>query len=69
MAKLVKIGEHILDLDRVVYAKVFEDGKRKVVTVRLETGLEIVLPDDDAGLRGTIFLELLRKHTDVTFTT
>ncbi len=68
MAKLVKIGEHILDLDRVVYAKVFEDGKRKTVTVRLETGLEIVLTDSDAGLRGTIFLELLRKHTDVTFT-
>ena len=68
MAKLVKIGEHILDLDRVVYAKVFEDGKRKTVTVHLETGLEIVLADGEAGLRGTIFLELLRKHTDVMFT-
>jgi hypothetical protein len=69
MAKFVKIGEHILDLDRVVYAKVFEDGKRRVVTVQLETGLDIIFADDDNAQRGTIFLELLRKHADITFTT
>jgi hypothetical protein len=68
MAKFVKIGEHILDLDRVVSTKVFEDGKRKVVTVRLETGLDIIFADDDHAQHGTIFLELLRKHADITFT-
>ena len=69
MAKFVRVGEHLINVDQIAYAHVSESGRAKVVTLRLASGFEVVLRDDTgAGPQATLFVEMLRKHAEIVYT-
>jgi hypothetical protein len=67
VARFVKVGEHLLNLEAVVYVHVLEAGRERTVTVRLSAGPDLVLQDAASSPQATLFLEALRRHAEVAY--